>query len=426
MIVKTGVYMDKMNKYKEYKDVLYKLITHISGEKKFKTAVVIPSATSVELLSQHLKLLDMLGSSGGFGIGQILAYTLGYDYVINADVDCFPVSDNLIYQLISVCKTSNKAVIPLCISKISGKFIKRGHNPNQYGTVPKSVFDKCGFEYMHFFRGGEDSEFLERLRAMNLIIEEKNVMVSHPFLANCIIEHINEKNTKHKYFYYERANFSKFMLCLYFSITNLKIKKSIWNFYHLFLYFCYRFIFSFLRCKGMLKTIFDGWMIKFDEKYDDSIMCSIPEIKKTDNLKATTLDIGNKKSDKNIIFFKQFDWSGKKGTLVYLLEIINKIIILYLNNGDYIIPTNKFYNNYSMIYPYLLLIKPLYYKGKIYSWKTPLGNIIFAGAIMVLLLPIMFLLLLLSQIKIGLSDLFPPRPNNLRKNLIKFYLFVKK
>jgi len=390
-----------------------------------------PEKIPEQLNILHFEENYMLGSSGGFGIGQILAYTLGYDYVINADVDCFPGSNDTVEKLVNVCKSSNKVVFSLSVDKINGEnIIEQGYNINRYGIVPRWIFEKIGFQYVLFFRGGEDNEFINRLKIMGLLKEEKSIKSVHPLIANNIIDQINEKTPK--YFFYERNRFAQYMFLLYYSITKFKIKRVIRYTYLLFLYFIYYFPFTFVKCKGMLKAVFDGWTMKIDEKYDKSILCSIPEIKKIEKttqfteFTETVVDVSTEKSDKNHINFKPVNWLNIYRTPLYALEIIHKLIIIYTNKSNYITPTNKFYENYSMFYAYILLLKPLNNRGKIYSWQTHPIKILLSVCLAILLLPVMLILLFVSILKIFISGIYPPTLGNLNKNLKEFYKFVSK
>jgi lipopolysaccharide/colanic/teichoic acid biosynthesis glycosyltransferase len=100
--------------------------------------------------------------------------------------------------------------------------------------------------------------------------------------------------------------------------------------------------------------------------------------------------------------------------------------MIYTNKSDYITPTNKFYENYSMFYAYILLLKPLNNRGKIYSWQTHPIKILVSVCLAILLLPVMLILLFVSILKIFISGIYPPTLGNLNKNLKEFYKFVSK
>ncbi|VVB58875.1 Uncharacterised protein [Candidatus Anstonella stagnisolia] len=117
------------------------------------------------------------GTAGAFYLGQSFAYELGYEFVVLADIDAVVESQELIGKLVQAAKQDGKVHMPVILEpnrKVGGE------NPNGFGCIPRGVFEKVGFSNPFFYRGGEDWDFVRRLRKAGLYVPEKNLVVIHP------------------------------------------------------------------------------------------------------------------------------------------------------------------------------------------------------------------------------------------------------
>jgi len=453
-------------------DELYKLVTHISGKKTSTTAIVIPSGTSLKLLSEHLKILTKqnytdfdviilgqipeatppelniihfnenyrLGSSGGFGIGQVIAYKLGYLLIINADVDCFPVSHNLIEKIIDISTRTGKAVMPKSIYVKDG--VERTYYAiNQYGILSRKILDNIGLQMFRFFRGAEDYELIERLEINNLMIRTQEVIVTHPYSGHSIIDKMNGGS---KYLYYQKSFFSAYVLLLYYSIMKMNLSYTLKYIKLIFFWSVYYYIFSMINFRSLLTTMIDGYSLNFDKRYyDENISCTKHIINMNpkfvplhldvasypdDTISGTNTNILNtyKNTNKNTIYFKQLNRESFIQKPLEIFSIIKKYFNIMFNNADYLVSSQKFYDHYGFLYPYLMMLKPIQSNAKLYSWKTNPLIILAVFITLPVALPVTALIVLYGIIKIIFTVSYPLTQTNLGKSLNRYYRFVSK
>ena len=215
-----------------YEKTLYKLVRHVSGKKKNDCVLVIPCAESDSAFAgRHLAVLEKqttdkfdvliisgkplkfktkvnvlyfrenypLGSSGGFGLGQVLGYTLGYEYVMATDVGVTPCSNDVIETLKRRAAAEQKLVVPLSMG-----LKEEIGNPEQYGICPRKVLEEDGFLFFRLYKGGEDGEYMNRLIMDGKFVVERTVGIQHEVLSPDIIAVLKSRGNKH--IYYKKSN----------------------------------------------------------------------------------------------------------------------------------------------------------------------------------------------------------------------------
>lgn len=119
------------------------------------------------------------GCSGAFFSGQKYALENGYDYVIMADDDCFPVDPGLVEALYS--NREARYVAPTTVF-IEDGYRKKGFQagPTQYSLYSVEVFKEFGLYYLPLFQGADDGEYMERVKIRPLHIQNNT---EHPYIA---------------------------------------------------------------------------------------------------------------------------------------------------------------------------------------------------------------------------------------------------
>ncbi len=121
-----------------------------------------------------------LGTSGSFFAGQYLAYLMGYEVIVIADLDAFLDSRKTFLEMVALARGKGCAVAPLSKDP-SEKAPARGYFViNQWGTVPRNVFEEAGFAMPYTYKGAEDYEFLSRLRHRGRFIGFEGGFAIHP------------------------------------------------------------------------------------------------------------------------------------------------------------------------------------------------------------------------------------------------------
>ena len=434
---------------------LFRLVYHNSGRKKNDCAIVIPSANAVELLEDHLSLLAKqttrdfdviiigeapnraptglnliiykekypLGSSGGFGLGRLLAHSLGYDCIMNADIDCFPVSSNLVKKLEDLAKAEQKMVVPFsapnsrCMpDESTGKpGGSTGYGTNQYGAVPRSVLERSGFEYFRLFKGAEDHELFERLGMDDLLLCTNEVRVLHKSQLFDYIALL--KFHGNKYIYYKKsAVIAKILLTSYALRKGMPVRAVK---YALDAYSdVIKTQLFYSNYPDITKPVYEALFLGMDG-VSVARTTSLAIFKPPAGAKKLVLSFGEKAGEQTL------DFTVGTGTLgkMRLLTILWKAV---LSDADYFEPTEKFLKSQARFFPILLMIKPMRYSdGIVYSsgmagWQAPSNAIKTA-----LLSPFIILVLLSSIIKAGVIA-YPAKLENLEDNLLKFLEYVKK
>lgn len=443
---------------KNIEEILGRLVVRKSGVKKNPIALVIPSGKSSGLLEEHLKLLvrqtradfDVivigdspkaapeklnlifyeevfpLGSSGGFGIGQVIGYTLGYEFVINADADCYPDSDNLIERIVERSQKEQKAVFP--VSYEDG--VRELYFINRYGVAPRSVFEKAGFEYVLFFKGGEDFEYMHRLELAGLMVLDKSAKTVHPLTNNTLVDMAGRGV---KYLYYHRALFAAYLLVIRYSLEKLKLKSAALYTARLFFWFTYYFIFSLGACRPLIRAAFDGLLLNFGKRYRDSEMFSIPQAAARQGMVGIAADIGDGqdrqdwqsgvkgKNQRTLYFMERNRDEGIMTKIGENLFLVKRFAQLFFIKGDYFGPTEKFLDKYYFFMPYMMFAKPVLYKEKLYAWNRSVFWVFAGAALAAAAAAAIPLLAAASLLRLMADGSYPPMPKNLSRMLEAFY-----
>ena len=120
------------------------------------------------------------GSAGGFFAGQVYALENGYDYMVLADVDCYPVDKQLMESL---GKNRGQCVVlpkvRLIGPKKGGPKKYQGTIPN-YGMIPSAIVRKIGLVYAPYYNAGEDVDYYQRVLKTGHKFLLLDRFVSHP------------------------------------------------------------------------------------------------------------------------------------------------------------------------------------------------------------------------------------------------------
>jgi GT2 family glycosyltransferase len=103
-----------------------------------------------------------LGLTGAFYAGQKFAVGHGYGCIINADVDCLPVSDDLVEKLAeAVRKEKGTFFYPWLNGVDAPEF-----TTNWYGAMSDGFLRNSGFTYLPLFYGWDEFEFSSRIKGI--------------------------------------------------------------------------------------------------------------------------------------------------------------------------------------------------------------------------------------------------------------------
>ncbi len=426
-----------------YFDELERLARHASGSKKNSTAIVIPSGADFQMLGQHLQKLSKqskrnfdiiilgkmpqsapqginiiryseekpLGSSGSFSIGQMLGYKLGYDFVINADIDCFPASDDLVERLVQTASREGKAVLPL--SDEEGK--KEVYCINRYGIVPRRAMEKIGFEYAIFFKGAEDIDYQLRLEFAGLLMTAQDLKTTHPYLSMVLFEVASRGP---KYLYYYRAGLAILSLSLYRSLTNFRAKESILCAGRLLYSYCFNFAFSAAASRVIFRIMLDAFLVNFSSRYE-GLEFSIPKSGVKEGASPLLLEVGGG-SNKGTVYFGEWKELSSLGKAARRVSQTAKLFGLAASKGDYFKPSGAFIEKYGFFIPYLMFMKPVYYKGSFYGWGKGTLSLLAGVLLMLFTLPLFPFIAAFSLLKIWQRGDYPPNVSNIGRMLKNF------
>ena len=102
-----------------------------------------------------------LGLTGAFYAGQKFAVGHGYGCIINADVDCLPVSDDLVEKLARAVRAEKGTFFyPWRKGVESPPYIT-----NWYGAMSRELLCGCGLIYLPLYYGWDEFEFSSRLKS---------------------------------------------------------------------------------------------------------------------------------------------------------------------------------------------------------------------------------------------------------------------
>ena len=425
------------------------LLEHDSGRKASDCCVLIPSGRSEEMLEKHLSILanqdsldfDVLvigippkakargfnllvyrekfplGSSGAFGIGQVLAYCLGYECIVNADIDCFPVSRDLLGQLRAAAKKTGKAVFPASVFDSNDPKANRNYIVNHYGFVPREIYRRFGFANFRFFKGGEDAELQGRLEMEGAVARCDSALVEHRNLESNHFDAMLLPGNKY-IFYSKNFIIAHILLCGY-AVRRGKAAGAARHFavtiYSLLLYWL-----IYNNYPDFLVPIFrDGLMLKTDGYYARSThLHEIPD-------SGTQLRLSVEGEEAGGIQFRPKSWLIRGNRAVgacYLASMCGKIA---LTRADCLAPSEKFLNDYKFFIQYLMLLRPMKYRdGKVYSEKSGVWRLALNMALFAFALPFLALAALLGVARAALQKDFPVSERNLGRNIAAFLTYI--
>lgn len=110
----------------------------------------------------HLRRSWDFGSAGAFFAGEKKAVAEGYDKIILADDDCFPVSSDLVKK---ICQALDGSMIVKPRISLPPRIEMMETVLPQYGGIRREAFEKAGYSYLPLYSGGEDLDLEERLCA---------------------------------------------------------------------------------------------------------------------------------------------------------------------------------------------------------------------------------------------------------------------
>jgi len=429
--------------------LLDKLISHRTGTKHNVCAVVIPSADSVELLDLHLSCLEEqdtdkfdviiigkapakdhgrlnmllysenypLGSSGGFGVGQVLAYSLGYEYVINADVDCTPVSKNLVCTLVRKANETGKIVLPHSASFENGKMDQfGGYVLNQYGIASRKMLEAEGFLYFRLFKGGEDYDIGERCKMNGGFVFEDSLVVSH---KNRIFDYIALlKFRGNKYIYYKRSLVFVSLLLSGYSLKSGRLPKSLkyavqawWELVKTQLFY--------FKFPDITMPVYRAFLMDLGEPIGNR-STELKKLVESPGMEGRRMVVG-RGNEKNCIYFD----SSSRG-IAKKVDELRGLAEAALSKCDFIEVDKTFLDNYGWEVPLLLCAKPIKYTdGQIYrggfgtlEMLTNIAVAFFVGIAAMLALPF-------GIFKASTME-YPIKKGNLAENLAEFLAYVEK
>jgi len=148
----------------------------------------------------HIKEKIPLGTSGAFFAAAYLGYLLDYDIIVVSDINAFIDSKESFKKCVELAKKENKVVFPVGASDedIDPDQVA-SYNVNGFAFYPRSVLENIGFHTPYFWRGGEDFEFLERLKENGVVLLNKNAYVHHRRAGFSIFHKMNEKRKFYPY-----------------------------------------------------------------------------------------------------------------------------------------------------------------------------------------------------------------------------------
>ena len=437
-----------------------------SGVKKNDCCIIIPSGHSSELLDKHLTYLQLqdtrafdvlvigkaptntfdlnvlvyseafpIGSSGGFGLGQVLGYTLGYKYLINADIDCFPISKNVMSTLLTRVAETGKVVLPASVFDSSWDLEKTNKNfiVNHYAIIPREIYEKYGFANFRFFKGGEDWELQCRLQMENVIVREPSILVEHKSFESNHIDTMSLPGSK--YIYYSKNYILANMLLSGYALRKLRFITAFKYFYVTMSGFLMYWL-IYHNYDDLLTPIFvDGLNFNMDARYKPRTSriaeFELPSVNLLDlNGSVITplglaLNVGEELASDfgdydRLITFKrgiEVKHGNRLAGALYLLKMYLKIAF---SGTAYLKPSKQFLDEYKFFIQYLLLLKPMKYSdGKIYTEKMGFAKLVFNIGVFALLSPVVFLMTGLDILNSAFAP-FPITIANLEQHIKAF------
>ena len=169
------------------KDVTMKTLALLQEQTVVPDIIVVDNFSddgTKEIIERQFPLVTVLrtkgnyGGSGGYCIGTRYAYKEGYEWIIMSDNDAFPISKNLIEELVDSA-SENVVTQPWNVDEDT----KGGYHFwfFHYVCVHRLIYCKVGFPKFDFFIYGDEVEFSNRLKKNNILIKKNTkVNYSHP------------------------------------------------------------------------------------------------------------------------------------------------------------------------------------------------------------------------------------------------------
>ena len=186
------------------------------------------------LSAVHMAEKVALGTSGCFFSGQTIGYELGYEVIVIADLDALLDCRQSFDQMVKIAKEKKMAVVPLSKSKEEKSYTKGYVTINQWNPIHRTVFERAGFVNPYNWKGGEDYEYILRLKKNKLLYQYTGGSAIHPKWGPTIYHKIIQRE---KYYPYV-AGLLRGMLTASRS-SKLQVLKY-------FVFYCYYYFFGVL------------------------------------------------------------------------------------------------------------------------------------------------------------------------------------
>ena len=433
-----------------------KLLGPSAGSRKSSCCIVIPAGNEAAMLEKHLELLsrqttkefDVLvvgkpakvpagmnvmfyeerrpvGSSGGFGLGQVQAYLLGYEYITSADLDCFPISGNLVEGLVADAKATGKVAMPLSLFDrgYDPKKSRQNHIINHYGTASRKVLESCGFMDFRFYKGGEDVEMQKRLEECGLVFRDASLLVEH---KNKECNHLETMSLAGSKFLYYSKNFiiANLRLSAY-CLKKGRLPSAAKYFLSTLAAFA-SYLVVYRNHHDLLAAAFiDGLSLNMGKVYcaRKAAIERLPEARG----KGVEVLVDGEKGSRSAVYFKPKEWLLVNGKLSAFLSLALATARAAASRADFLEPSPKFLDDYKFFIQYLVLVKPIKYTdGRIYREKGGLPGIALSIAVSLAMLPLLFAACLAAVAVCMLDRSSPVAVSNLAENLGRFGAYLGK
>lgn len=178
--------------YKEYECLLETLrLLSAQTRQDFDVLLVLSSISDAESACREIaakkpsfkvivsQRIGETGSAGGFFAGQVYALENKYDYMVLADVDCYPVDRHLFEELSK--NKGNCIVLPkIRLLGPPGGPEDYGRTIPGYGMLPGSIARNIGLVYAPFYNAGEDPEYYARAQKAGIEFVHIENLATHP------------------------------------------------------------------------------------------------------------------------------------------------------------------------------------------------------------------------------------------------------
>ena len=421
-----------------YEKTLYKLVRHVSGKKKNDCVLVIPCAESDSAFAgRHLAVLEKqttdkfdvliisgkplkfktkvnvlyfrenypLGSSGGFGLGQVLGYTLGYEYVMATDVGVTPCSNDVIETLKRRAAAEQKLVVPLSMG-----LKEEIGNPEQYGICPRKVLEEDGFLFFRLYKGGEDGEYMNRLIMDGKFVVERTVGIQHEVLSPDIIAVLKSRGNKH--IYYKKSNVLNHIMLARSALERGRIPSLI---------LCVKLAwveaiktrFFYAAYPDFVEPVMQALWLDMDGVIPGRTT-AIKTLEKKSGMQGVVLDCDGMKRPNTVSF-----GPGKFQTALGIVQVL-------LSGADYLEPTHEFLTRRRNLLAIVLVLKPIRYTdNKIYSYGAGWTQVFLNAVETAALAPFFLAEIAISVLRVPRKE-YPQTLTNLELNLGIYLRYLQK